>query len=123
MNMIPIWIGSGSVYEPVLVSFCRYRPVPRYDGSPLDRLRNDETQMIAEFYPLLAPHLSRLRAFPNWFLVDMTASDLDAMDEVMRLYHLRPRDALHLAAIQKCGCLSLVSNDARVVEIAKGGIM
>jgi len=42
----------------------------------------------------------------------MTASDLDAMDEAMRRYHLRPRDALHLAAMQKCGCLDLVSNDA-----------
>jgi predicted nucleic acid-binding protein len=83
-----------------------------YDGSPLDRLCDDEARMIAEFYPLLAPHLSQLCAFPNWFLVDMTASDLDAMDEAMRRYHLRPRDALHLAAMQKCGCLDLVSNDA-----------
>jgi predicted nucleic acid-binding protein len=68
--------------------------------------------MIAQFYPRLASHLSRLRTFPNLFLVDMTASDLDAMDKAMRLYHLRPRDALHLAAMQKCGCFNLVSNDA-----------
>jgi predicted nucleic acid-binding protein len=33
------------------------------------------------------------------------------MDEGMRLYHLRPRDALHLAAMQKCGCFDLVSQD------------
>jgi predicted nucleic acid-binding protein len=94
----------------------------RYEGSPLDRLRDDETRMIAEFYPLLAPHLGRLRAFPNWLLVDVTASDLDAMDEAMRLYHLRPRDALHVAAMQKCGCLDLVSNDAgfdRVPEVRR----
>lgn len=83
-----------------------------YDGSPLDRLRDNETRMIAEFYPRLAPHLGQLRAFPNWLLVDVAASDLDAMDEAMQLYHLRPRDALHLAAMQKCGCLDLVSNDA-----------
>lgn len=84
----------------------------QYSGSPLDRLRNDETRMIAEFYPLLVPHLSQLRVFPNWLLVDVTASDLDAMDEAMQRYHLRPRDALHVAAMQKCGCLDLVSNDA-----------
>ena len=30
----------------------------------------------------------------------------------MSLYHLRPRDALHLAAMQKCGCFDLVSHDA-----------
>ena len=26
-------------------------------------------------------------------------------------YHLRPRDALHLAAMQKCGCFDLLSHD------------
>ena len=42
-----------------------------YDGSPLDRLRDNEAQMIAEFHPLLAPHLDRLRNFSNLFLVDV----------------------------------------------------
>ena len=93
-----------------------------YDGSPLDRLRNSEAQMIAEFYPLLAPHLDRLRSFPNLFLVDVTSSDLDVMDQAMHRYHLRPRDALHLAAMLKCGCLNLVSNDTdfdRVPEVQR----
>ena len=83
-----------------------------YSGSPLDRLRANEEQMIAEFYPQLAPHLARLRSFPNLFLVDVTPSDLEPMDEAMRLYHLRPRDALHLAAMQRCNCFDLVSHDA-----------
>ena len=82
-----------------------------YDGSPLDQLRDNEAQMIAEFYPGIAPHLSRLRTFRNLLLVDITSSDLDLMDEAMRLYHVRPRDALHLAAMQKVGCLDLVSQD------------
>jgi predicted nucleic acid-binding protein len=93
-----------------------------YGGSPLDRLRDNETQMIAEFYPLLAPHLNRLRNFPNLVLVDVTSSDLDVMDQVMQRYHLRPRDALHLAAMFKCGCLNLVSNDTdfdRVSELQR----
>jgi predicted nucleic acid-binding protein len=81
-------------------------------GSPLEHLRDREPELIAEFYPALAPLLSHLRAFPNLSLVDMTSSDLEAMDEVMSLYHLRPRDALHLAAMQKCGCYDLVSHDA-----------
>ncbi len=84
----------------------------QYDGSPLDRLRDHETQMIAEFYPRLAPHMARLRVFPNLVLADLTPSDLEVMDEGMRLYHIRPRDALHLAAMQKCGCFDLVSHDA-----------
>lgn len=83
----------------------------QYDGSPLDRLRDNEAQMVAEFYPQLSPHLTRLCAFPNLILVDFTVSDLAMMDEGMRLYHLRPRDALHLTAMQKCNCLDLVSHD------------
>jgi predicted nucleic acid-binding protein len=83
----------------------------RYDRSPLDQLRDRQAEMIAEFSPQLVLHLNRLRAFPNLFLVDVTASDLAAMNEGMRRYHLRPRDALHLAAMQKCDCLDLVSND------------
>jgi predicted nucleic acid-binding protein len=82
-----------------------------YGGSPLEQLRDNEAQMIARFYPQIAPHLAHLRAFPNLFLVDVTSSDLPVMDEAMSQYHIRPRDALHLAAMQKCGCLDLVSHD------------
>jgi predicted nucleic acid-binding protein len=92
----------------MLLAFIR----DQYGGSPLDLLRNNQSRMIAELYPRLAPHIDRLRTFPNLLLVDVVASDLDVMDEAMRLYHLRPRDALHLAAMQRCGCLSLASNDA-----------
>jgi predicted nucleic acid-binding protein len=82
----------------------------------------DCAQMIAEFYPQLTPHLDRLRTFPNLFLVDVTPADLDVMDEAMRQYQLRPRDALHLAAIRECGCRALLSDDPdfdRVSEIRR----
>jgi predicted nucleic acid-binding protein len=82
-----------------------------YGGSPLDRLRDQEEKLIAEFYPQLASPLAQLRAFPNLSLVDVTASDLDAMNEAILQFHLRPRDALHLAAMHKCGCFDLVSHD------------
>ena len=64
-----------------------------YGGSPLEHLRDREPELIAEFYPVLAPFLSQLRLFPNLLLIDVTSSDLDSMDEAMHLYHLRPRDA------------------------------
>lgn len=83
-----------------------------YGGSPLERLRDQEEKMIAEFYPRIAPPLTRLRHFPNLFLVEVTASDLDAMHDAILQYHLRPRDALHLAAMQACGCSDLLSQDA-----------
>jgi len=94
----------------------------QYGGSPLERLRQDEAAMIAMFYPRLAPQLARLRAFPNLFLVDLVASDLDVMDAMMSRYQLRPRDALHVAAMHRSGCFNLVSNDAdfdRVLSIQR----
>ncbi len=83
----------------------------RYSGSPLDRLRNDEVAMIQQFYPSISVQLMQLRTFPNLSLVSLTADDVERMDEAMHRYHIRPRDALHLAAMQKVGCLSLVSTD------------
>jgi len=84
----------------------------RYGDSPLNRLRDHKVQMIAEFYPTLAPALTRLRTFPNLTLVDVTTADVEQMSENIGVYCLLPRDALHLAAIQKCGCFDLVSHDA-----------
>lgn len=83
-----------------------------HGGSPLEQLRRKEEQLIAQFYPEIAPHLTRLRTFPNLFLIEVTSADLMAMDEAMHLYHLRPRDALHLAAMRKSDCFDLVSHDS-----------
>lgn len=91
----------------------------RYGGSPLEQLRDNEAQMIAQFYPQIAPHLARLKTFRGLFLVDVTSSDLAVMDEAMHLYHLRPRDALHLAAMEKCGCFDLMSHDPDFDRVPK----
>lgn len=90
-----------------------------YDGSPLDHLRNNGPRMIAQFYPTLEPHLSQLRHFPNLGLLDVTASDLEAMNQAIEQYHLKPRDALHLAAIQKSDCFHLVSHDSDFDRVSK----
>ncbi|MEJ5309321.1 MAG: type II toxin-antitoxin system VapC family toxin [Anaerolineae bacterium] len=83
-----------------------------YPGSPLEHLRNQEEAMIAEFYPRLAPLLGQLLAYPHLTFVDVTPSDIIRMNENISRYYLRPRDALHLAAMQACGCFALVSHDA-----------
>lgn len=89
-----------------------------YSGSPLDQLRQHEEAMITEFYPQLAPKLEHLRNFPNLFLLDVTATDLTEMDNAIIRYSLRPRDALHLAAMQKCNCLNIASNDAHFDRVS-----
>lgn len=83
-----------------------------YPGNPIDHLRRDETTLIATHYPPIAAELQRLQSFPHLTLLDVTASDIEQMHLFMAEYHLRPRDALHLAAMQKCNCFNLVSRDA-----------
>lgn len=82
-----------------------------YSGAPLDRLRQQTAAMIAEFYPQLQPRLLQLQAYPNPTLLDVTADDLIHMHQNISDYNLLSRDALHLAAMQKCGCLYFVSQD------------
>ena len=83
----------------------------RYGGSPLERLRADEERMLAECAPLVAPHLRQLRDFPHLTLLDVSAMDLEIMTEAMTQYQIRPRDALHVAAMRRVACLDLASND------------
>ena len=83
----------------------------KYSGSPLDRLRDDEPTMLGDFYPAILPPLRLLRRFPNLRLIDVTPDDAEAMFDMMQHYTLRPRDALHVAAMQKVGCEAIASND------------
>jgi len=84
----------------------------RNEGSPLDVLRKNEAGIIQELYPELKPRLQTLQNFPNLSLVDVEAVDLNAMHDNITKYHLRPRDALHLAAMHKADCLNIVSQDS-----------
>ncbi len=83
----------------------------KYPGSALDRLRDEEQKMVTEFHPAIMPTLRLLRQFPNLILLDVSADDADSMFDLMERYALRPRDALHVAAMQKAGCEAIASND------------
>lgn len=83
-----------------------------HGGSPLDVLRKDEKRMLAEFFPIIEPSLLTLYYMPNLTIVDITGADVPAMYSNMRSFQLRPRDALHLAAMQKADCFHLVSQDS-----------
>ncbi len=67
--------------------------------------------LFAEFYPQVLPALTLLRNFPNLTLLDVSAIDLMLMGENMARCHLGPREALHLAAMQKSGCFDIVSHN------------
>ena len=59
----------------------------------------------------MVPQLQLLQAFPNLQLVEIIPTDIEAMLQNMLDYPLRPRDALHLATMQRLNCLNLASND------------
>jgi predicted nucleic acid-binding protein len=89
----------------------------RHGGAPLDLLRADEARLIAEFAPTVTAQLQRLRRFPHLTIVDVTAADLEIMERAMVDYAIRPRDALHLAAMVQVGCYDLASHDAHFDRI------
>ena len=109
--------GDMSAYTSVLTfDELGYRLIlalikDHYDGSPLELLRDQEEKMLTEFAPTVSSLLKRLRAYTNLTVLDVFVSDLDVMHEAIPQYHLRPRDALHYAAMQRVGCLNLASND------------
>lgn len=90
----------------------------KYNGSPLDRLRNEEQKMLSEVYPIIMPTLQSLRQFPNLQIVDIVAADLPTMYSLMEAHHLKPRDALHVAAMFKVNCQSIASNDAHFDQVS-----
>ena len=82
-----------------------------YPGSPLDHLRDNETKLIAEFASTVTEQLEHLRNFPHLIVLDVLASDLTNMFEAMVQYQLRPRDALHVATMERIVCYDLASTD------------
>ncbi len=80
-------------------------------GNPLDHLRQDEARLMVVYSSRIAVEIQRLQTFPNLTLLDVTIGDITQMSQFMQQHWLRPRDALHLAAMHKCDCFNLVSQD------------
>lgn len=83
----------------------------QYAGSPLEQLRNNEIALLTQFAPKVSSQLNQLRMFPHLTILSIMEDDIAAMSGAMQTYQLRPRDALHWAAMQRVGCFYLASND------------
>ena len=83
----------------------------KYGSAPLDRLRQQQKAMIAEFYALIEPQLVALQNFPNFMIAPVTSADIVAMHRNIIQFQLLPRDALHLSIMQRMGCTNLISQD------------
>lgn len=82
-------------------------------GSPHDYLRQkgNEVRAIAKYYPDVRTQLQRLQRLPNLNVVGVSALDVNRMHNAILAYQLRPRDALHFAAMHKVNCLHIASED------------
>lgn len=83
-----------------------------YGKSPLDRLRQNESGMVAEFSSKVDDLLAKMIDYVHLTIVSVEMQDILAMRQNIKHFRLMPRDALHLAAMQKVGCFHLVSQDS-----------
>jgi len=107
------WIAYTAIltFDELAYRFLLALIKDRYGSAPLDLLRANEAEYIAKFAPQIVAELERLRQLPNFQVLDVLASDLGLMADTMTKFHLRPRDALHYAAMVRVGCFNLASND------------
>lgn len=80
-------------------------------GNPLDVLRDDLAGAIDQHGNLISTAIRKLVSIPHFNLVGIEAEDSEKMLENIQAYSLLPRDALHLAIIQRLGIRMIASDD------------
>jgi len=81
------------------------------DRNPLDVLRENQCEAIAAHGAIIDGSLRKLIGLPHVNLAGVDTSDCDRMLENIRRYLLLPRDALHIAIVQRLGLHSIASDD------------
>jgi len=76
--------------------------------NPLDVLREDLAGAIATHGGVIERTMRKLVALPHLALAGVEAGDFDQMLVNIRQFSLLPRDALHIAIIQRVGLVSLI---------------
>lgn len=80
-------------------------------GHALETLRADRIGAIRSHGPAIDRALRQLVLLPHVHLVGMETSDFSRMLENIETYGLLPRDALHLALIQRLNLITIASDD------------
>lgn len=86
--------------------------------NPLDTLRSDVTGAIERHGELVCSATRRLMALPNVSLVPVEQSDGDRMLDNIVAYKLLPRDALHMAIMQRLRIEVVASDDTDFDRVA-----
>jgi predicted nucleic acid-binding protein len=80
-------------------------------GHPLETLRADRTGAIETHGPAIDRALRQLVLLPHVHLVGVDPTDFTRMLENIQTYRLLPRDALHIALMQRLHLTALASDD------------
>jgi predicted nucleic acid-binding protein len=80
-------------------------------GHALEALRADRTGAIHTHGPAIDRALRQLVLLPHVHLVGVETSDFSRMLENIETYGLLPRDALHLALMQRLNLTTIASDD------------
>lgn len=81
------------------------------DRNPLDVLRENQAEAIAAHSDVIGSSLRKLTMLPHINLVGVDATDFNRMVENIQTFFLLPRDALHVAILQRLGLSGIASDD------------
>jgi len=81
------------------------------DRNPIDVLRESQAEAIAAHSNVIDASLRKLVLLPHINLVGAETTDFDRMLENIRTFSLLPRDALHIAIVQRLGIGGIASDD------------
>ena len=93
-----------------------------YGSNPLDVLRQREAEVVAAYAPTIENALRKLVRLPHIHLVGIERDDFYQMATDITDYAIMPRDALHLAVMQRLRVTDIASDDAdfdRVREVTR----
>jgi predicted nucleic acid-binding protein len=135
-NVLYMYLRSDPLHTPVIRSFLRrvvrgqvkafvsvlaldelyYRLLlagikDAANPDPMRQLRDNLAGALTEHGAVIEQAVRRLITLPNTNLVGVEAADTDRMLINVRSFTLLPRDALHVAIIQRLGLGALASDD------------
>lgn len=80
-------------------------------GSPLTVLRTDLARVLSQYGAMVAESIQRFLKLPHFYLVGVEPQDGHAMFHNIAAFSLLPRDALHMAIINRLRITHVASDD------------
>jgi hypothetical protein len=81
------------------------------DRNPLEVLRENQAEAVAAHSDRIDGSLRKLTLLPHINLVGVETTDFNRMLENIKTFSLLPRDALHVAIVQRLGLNGIASDD------------